>query len=252
MVFNPPASVPKLPFDPPDSIPIGDFMLDEQYGRHPLTDSKAPFTCGLTGVEYSAVEVRDRVDKLARTLANELGWDLDGGTEWDKVVGIFSVNTVGMMNTGSCTCRQKYEANASARVKIDTLTLSWAIHSLSGIVTPANAAYSSAELEYQLKSSKATALFTCLPLIGTALEAASKCGIQKNHVYILSLPKQISGDQGLAKGLKTVDQLIQEGQNLPKLADLKWEKGQGAKQTAFLCYSSGTSGLPVCRTLSAD
>lgn len=118
-------------------------------------------------------------------------------------------------------------------------------------MTPANAAYSSAELEYQLKSSRARALFTCLPLVRTAIEAASKCGIEKNHIYILSLPKEICGDQGLAKDYKTVDQLIQDGQSLPKLADLKWEKGQGTKQTAFLCYSSGTSGLPVCRTLSA-
>jgi ribosome assembly protein SQT1 len=28
------------------------------------------------------------------------------------------------------------------------------------------------------------------------------------------------------------------------LEELKWEKGQGARQVAFLCYSSGTSGLP--------
>lgn len=43
----------------------------------------------------------------------------------------------------------------------------------------------------------------------------------------------------------TVDDLIEEGKSLPALEPLKWVKGQGARQVAFLCYSSGTSGMPV-------
>lgn len=94
MVFHPPSWVPKLPFDPPDSITIGDFMLDEAYGRHPLGYSYPPFTCGLSGKEYSALEAKDRVEFLARGLAKELGWEPNQGNEWDKVVALFSVNTV--------------------------------------------------------------------------------------------------------------------------------------------------------------
>lgn len=78
----------------PDSIPICDFMLDERYGRHPICDAKPPFTCGLTGTEYSAREVCRRVERLARALSQELGWKPNEGTEWDKVAGVFSVNTV--------------------------------------------------------------------------------------------------------------------------------------------------------------
>ena len=44
---------------------------------------------------------------------------------------------------------------------------------------------------------------------------------------------------------RTVDEMIELGASLPPLEELRWEKGQGGKQTAFLCYSSGTSGLPV-------
>jgi acyl-CoA synthetase (AMP-forming)/AMP-acid ligase II len=62
-------------------------------------------------------------------------------------------------------------------------------------------------------------------------------------VFILEIPKQF-GDQSVP--FKTVGELIIEGAQLPKLEELKWEKGQGKRQTAFLCYSSGTSGLPVC------
>jgi acyl-CoA synthetase (AMP-forming)/AMP-acid ligase II len=59
------------------------------------------------------------------------------------------------------------------------------------------------------------------------------------------MPKQFSGDKQVP--FKTVGQLIEAGEKLPKLEELKWEKGQGARQTAYLCYSSGTSGLPVCK-----
>jgi hypothetical protein len=98
MVFSPPEWVPKLPFDPPDSIPISDFMLNEEYGRHPLAQSKPPFTCGITGTEYTALQVKDRVNFLARGLANEFGWHPNQGTEWEKVICVFSVNTVGSRN----------------------------------------------------------------------------------------------------------------------------------------------------------
>lgn len=94
MPFNPPSWVPQLPFDPPDSIPICDFMLDEHYGRHPLGYSNAPFTCGLTGKTYSCLDMRDRVESLARGLSKELGFKPNEATEWDKVIAVFSVNTV--------------------------------------------------------------------------------------------------------------------------------------------------------------
>ncbi|KAI9866334.1 MAG: hypothetical protein M1813_001456 [Trichoglossum hirsutum] len=220
MVFSPPEWVPKLPFDPPDSIPISDFMLNEEYGRHPLAQSKPPFTCGITGTEYTALQVKDRVNFLARGLANEFGWHPNQGTEWEKVICVFSVNT------------------------IDTLTLTWATHRLAGISTPANAAYSACELEHQLKTSKAKALFTCLPLLPTALEAALKAGIPKKYVYLFDLPKELLGGNIPPREFKTVNRLIEEGACLPRLEELKWENGEGAKRAAFLCYSSGTSGLP--------
>ena len=96
MVFHRPAWVPQLPMDPPDSCTISDFMLDERWGRHPLSQSRPPFTCGLSGAEYSVAQVRDRVNALARALSKELGWKPNEGTEWDKVIAIFALNTVCM------------------------------------------------------------------------------------------------------------------------------------------------------------
>jgi len=94
MVFQAPDWVPTLPMEIPDSIPVSEFMLDERWGRYPLEHARPPFTCGLTGAEYTALEVRDRVNALARGLSKELGWKPNQGSEWDKIIGVFSVNTV--------------------------------------------------------------------------------------------------------------------------------------------------------------
>jgi ribosome assembly protein SQT1 len=42
------------------------------------------------------------------------------------------------------------------------MTLAYAVHRLSGIASPANAAYAADELEFQLKNAGAKALFTVL------------------------------------------------------------------------------------------
>jgi acyl-CoA synthetase (AMP-forming)/AMP-acid ligase II len=237
MVFVPPTWVPQLPFDPPDSIPICDFMLDERFGRHPLGYANNPFTCGLTGKTYSSLEVKERVDFLARGLAKELGFQPNNGSEWDKVIAVFSVNTVSPAHSIEL-CD---DANAC---QIDTLPLAWATHRLGGIQSPANAAYSIDELVYQLKNSAAKALFTCVPLLETARAAAKQSGIPDNRIYLLDLPDQFTGGRGGPNGIKTVDHFIREGKELDRLEPLNWASGDGAKKTAFLCYSSGTSGLP--------
>lgn len=93
MVFHPPSWSGE---NPPliDDVPICDFILDEKYGRPRLEDSKPPFICGITKKTYSAEEVVTRVDLLSRTLMNELGWAPNEGSEWDKVLAIFSLNSV--------------------------------------------------------------------------------------------------------------------------------------------------------------
>lgn len=98
MVFYPPEWVPKLPYDPPDTIPICDFFLDEKYGRLPFEKSFDPYTCAISGKTYSPREQKQRTEQLARALAKEFGWRVNQGTEYDKVVGVFTLNTV--RNTG--------------------------------------------------------------------------------------------------------------------------------------------------------
>ncbi|KAI2627219.1 hypothetical protein GGS21DRAFT_540714 [Xylaria nigripes] len=215
MIVTPPSWVPQLPFNPPDSVPLHEFVCNERYGRQPLATSQNPFTCGLTGKTYTMAEMRERQELLARSLSKRLGWRPNEDTPWDKMVALFSFNTV------------------------DYLMSTYAVHRFSGIVTPANAAYSAAEFEYQLKMSGAKAIITCTPLLETALQAARASNISDEKVFLMDVP-------GFSRDprFKTLDELITEGRSIAELEPLRWSKGQGARQVAYLCFSSGTSGLP--------
>ena len=161
-------------------------MFDERYGRHPLGYANPPFTDGITGKSHSAFDMKDRVEHLARALSKELGFKPDEGTEWDKVVGCFSLNT------------------------IDYMTLVWAVHRLGGIVSACNAAYNSEELEYQVKSSGCKAIFTALPLLKTCTKGVESSNISKEKIFILPLAEQY--EKGFENtGHKTIDDLIKEG-----------------------------------------
>ncbi|KAI9836285.1 MAG: hypothetical protein M1819_001622 [Sarea resinae] len=219
VVFTSPKWVPQLP-PIPSSIPLNEFMLDETHGRHPFVSSCPPFTCGLSGKQYSAAQVRDRVEFLARALAIELGWHPNRGTEWDKVVCIFTINT------------------------IDTLPVMWAAHRLSGIATPVNATYRTPELIHQLKSSHAKVMFTCASLLPLAIEAADAVGLPRSRIFLIETPKESWPQLQPPLTFQTVDQLIAEGKRGPMLERQKWEAGEAVRRVAFLCFSSGTSGLP--------
>jgi hypothetical protein len=93
MVFKPMSWVAQLP-EVPDTVPICEFMLDEKHGRLPFAESKAAYTCGLTGKSISATQQKKDVDSLSRALAKEFGWKVNAGTEYDKVAGVFALNTV--------------------------------------------------------------------------------------------------------------------------------------------------------------
>lgn len=80
--------------DVPDSITIEEFFSNEKYGRTPVSQSRNPYTCGITGKTYTVNEVAKRADYLSRAIAQILHFDPNEGTEWDRVVGLYSLNTV--------------------------------------------------------------------------------------------------------------------------------------------------------------
>lgn len=130
--------------------------------------------------------------------------------------------------------------------QIDNLTCAWATQRLNGVSNYISAAYGVPELAHQLKTVKCKAIFTCLPLLRKALEAAAVSGIPQQNVFLLDLPAKLLEGATNPPGFATLDTLVEEGRSLPALEPLGWTEGQGARQTALLCCSSGTSGLPVC------
>jgi ribosome assembly protein SQT1 len=69
-------------------------VLDNKYRSVPHEKAKNPYTCGLSGKTYTSLEVKDRASWLARALHQELGFEVNNGTEWEKVIGIYAFNTV--------------------------------------------------------------------------------------------------------------------------------------------------------------
>jgi hypothetical protein len=69
-------------------------MKSETCGRRPIAKSRNLFTCGLTGKTYTVAESHQRTDLIARALSKVMGWEPNTDLPWDKVVAVFSVNTV--------------------------------------------------------------------------------------------------------------------------------------------------------------
>ena len=94
MVFTAPSWVPQ-PLTPiPEAVPVGQFVLDGTGGpRTPATADRI-LVDAVTGQTLSVAALSERVDNLAKGLAQELGWSPNQGQPMDKVVGILSLNCV--------------------------------------------------------------------------------------------------------------------------------------------------------------
>jgi hypothetical protein len=96
MVFSSPAWVPPIPGEVPDSVPLSTFALSGSGDDVVSQDASRPLLVdGLSGKTFSRETLRQRVESLARALAQRLGWSPNEGSPWDKVVAIYSLNSVG-------------------------------------------------------------------------------------------------------------------------------------------------------------
>ena len=99
---------------------------------------------------------------------------------------------------------------------------------------------SNKEIEQHLSRSKCKAVFVSPSLLKTCLEVTNPLGIPQKNIYTIPVPGEpvssVDGHEGF-------EQLLAAGSNLPPLEPLKWEKGQGKEQIAYLAATSGTSGL---------
>lgn len=177
-------------------------------------------------------------------MSKRIGWlPVQEETEWDKIACIYSINAVSIHLPPFRLPIVCQAPRLTHTHQLDYTSVAHAVQRLNGIVTPASAAYNQQELEYQLKTTNANVLFTSAgPLLETALKAAAAVKLPRERIFIIDTP--VNGYKPV-DGFVSVAQLIDEGAKLPQLPKLQWIQGQGERQIAFICFSSGTSGLPV-------
>jgi hypothetical protein len=94
MVFKCPSWVPELPWEIPTSTLLGDFVLAGNKELRKKDIDRTPLVCAISGKSYSIETLNEKVDLMARSLSKELGWSANKGESRDKVLGIFSFNSV--------------------------------------------------------------------------------------------------------------------------------------------------------------
>lgn len=104
------------------------------------------------------------------------------------------------------------------------------------------------ELAYQLKDVGAVALCTSGSLLLVALDAAQRVGIPLARIFLFESEASLSVTSE-GRRFATLESVIQLGQRLSKIKSIQLANGEGSEKVAFVCYSSGTSGLPVSTAL---
>ncbi|KAF9527756.1 amp dependent CoA ligase [Crepidotus variabilis] len=202
-LFQNPFPVPHIP----DDLTIPQFMLREP-SQLPRARNIPWFINDKTGRSYCFEEVHHRTFGLANALS--IKWSIAK----DDVVCLFSPNHV------------------------DYANVVWAVHTLGGIISPANPGYTPDELVHQLTTAKAKLLVTHPVSLKTALAAAKAAGLPNSSILVLEKAHNLPN-------LPTLDELIDFGASLPSnYSAVRLRPGESKTTIAFLCFSSGTTGKP--------
>lgn len=118
----------------------------------------------------------------------------------------------------------------------------WAVHTLGGVVSPSNPAYTAEEFSHQIDVVKPALILThpaCLETVSSSLRSSS---VPKTHIALF--------EPGHAS-IPCLEQLIEEGKSkVQELIPKSFGPEEGKSKKAFVCFSSGTTGKPKAIALS--
>lgn len=99
-------------------------------------------------------------------------------------------------------------------------------------MTGMNPAYTTEEVQHQLKETDAICLFTCKSLLPVAQPACKELSVK---VIVID---------GEASGCISIEEIYKLGSSAPDLPVFKLRPGENRQRLAFLSFSSGTTGKP--------
>jgi 4-coumarate--CoA ligase len=173
------------------------------------------FRSATTDDKWTYKGLRERAEQFGRTLQSSWRWTKD------DVLVVMSPND------------------------IDTPPVIWGCHYAGGIVAPVNPALSIQELHQQIKRSEARGIVVHPDCFSVATKAAQIAKIPMDRVLALRFDRQVPTDDGIS----TVEQFIA---NVKVASDMMHYRPiiNSQRDTAFLVYSSGTTGLPKAVMIS--
>lgn len=162
------------------------------------------FTCPVTKRAYTYADVKEKALRFGQNLKQQWKW------QQGDILALSSPNC------------------------IDTPIVSWGCHYAGGVVTPANPSFSADDLRRQLDSSGAKALVIHSSKIDVGLEAARKAGLAPERIlYVGEMPPERVPAVRHFSAMTDVLSKQEHRDYVPAPTD-----------TAYLVYSSGTTGLP--------
>lgn len=102
---------------------------------------------------------------------------------------------------------------------------------LGGSTTPANPAYTSKELAYQLEMTKAKVLIAHPSNVELAFLAADLAGLSRDHIFVFG--------EVAANGVLPYSQVFL---NERRATPVEFTAEEAKDSVAYLCFSSGTTG----------
>ncbi|KAF8333616.1 uncharacterized protein EI90DRAFT_3280444 [Cantharellus anzutake] len=219
---------------PTEDITLYDFMFNRSFGNNPW------FLDAITGEARTGADLKERVDALALGLQKHLGLSYASTRRNDPNYTVGPVFSLVSTND------------------VDFGTVIWASHLLGATVAPSNAGGTIDELTHQLRLSGAQVIFAHPTTLERSLTAAHAVGIKDECVIVLARGRWVDlYSEGVhvaktytvddrAEALYTIDELIGVGKSAASQGAIirRAPLNSTRPRVAFLCFSSGTTGLP--------